>query len=156
MAGVAARSATFAVVAMPSRVLLSEMQPRGRTAAVRRGRLRLSSAEPSTPISAASHTESSSDDSWLLLWISSCCLTSESRALRAWTRPCTCGSGVPLVFSVESMRSLVSRVMSPSWTGAVAVMPVPVPLRKVSPTWVILETQSRLGGVEVRRPRRPA
>ena len=69
--------------------------------------LTLSSAEPSTPISAASHTESSSDDCWLLLWISSCCLTSDSRALRDWTRPWTRGSGVPLVFSVDSMRSLV-------------------------------------------------
>ena len=112
-AGVAASSATLAVVAMPSRVLLSETSPDAAREPAPRV-LTLSRAEPSTPISAASHTESSSDESWLLLWINSCCLTSDRRAFRAWTRPCTRGSGVPLVFSVDSMRSFVVRVISPS------------------------------------------
>ena len=59
MPGVAASSATFAVVAWPSRVPLAEMRlPAGGR---RSGACRLSSAEPSTPISAASQTESSSE-----------------------------------------------------------------------------------------------
>ena len=52
------------------------------------------------------------------LWISSCCLTSDSRPFSAWTRAWTCGSGVPLVFSVELISGVVSRVMSLSCTGA--------------------------------------
>ena len=67
-------------------------------------------------------------------------MTSDRRPLTAWTRPWTRGSGVPLVLSVETISALVSRAISLSWTGAVAVMPVPVPLRRVSPIWVIWVT----------------
>ena len=89
--GVAARSDALLLVARPSRVPLAALSRAMRRPVVEA--LRLSSAAPSTPISAASHTAPRSEACWLLLWISSCCLTSDSRPLSDWTSAWTLGSG---------------------------------------------------------------
>ena len=60
MPGVAARSATFEVVAWPRRVPFEETRDETARPPAPLA-LRLSRAAPSTPISAASHTESSSE-----------------------------------------------------------------------------------------------
>ena len=69
-------------------------------------------------------------------------MTSDSRPLSDWTSAWTLGSGVPCVFRVELIREAVSRFISLSWTGAVAVMPVPEPLARVSPIWSMLVTSA--------------